>query len=51
MSVPELEEAISHLKSESDGLKNHINELNSRVRSFPFGWDRFHRFHSFYPKL
>ena len=43
MTVQELDETISQLKLESDGLKNQINGLNNRVRSFPFGWDRYHR--------
>ena len=43
MTVTELDQAITDLKLESDGLKDQINGLNNRVRSFPFGWDRYHR--------
>ncbi|CAI4224706.1 unnamed protein product [Auanema sp. JU1783] len=43
MSVEELEQVIINLKLESDDLKDEINKLANRVRSFPFGWDRYHR--------
>ncbi|PAV84795.1 hypothetical protein WR25_05319 [Diploscapter pachys] len=43
MTPEELEVQIGVLYKESAVFKRQIDDLNRRVRTFPFGWDRFHR--------
>lgn len=44
MTPEELEVQIGVLYKESAVFKRQIDDLNRRVRTFPFGWDRFHRY-------
>ncbi|VDO73134.1 unnamed protein product [Heligmosomoides polygyrus] len=43
MSPDQLEGLIDSLNSEAEHLKEKINELSTKVRSFPLGCDRYHR--------
>uniref|UniRef100_A0A158QRX2 Bromo domain-containing protein n=1 Tax=Haemonchus placei TaxID=6290 RepID=A0A158QRX2_HAEPC len=43
MSPDQLEVLIDSLNSEAEHLKEKINELSTKVRSFPLGCDRYHR--------
>ncbi|KAL6725591.1 hypothetical protein Aduo_007632 [Ancylostoma duodenale] len=43
MSPEQLEVLIDSLNSEAEHLKEKINELSTKVRSFPLGCDRYHR--------
>ncbi|VDO91494.1 unnamed protein product [Haemonchus placei] len=46
MSPDQLEVLIDSLNSEAEHLKEKINELSTKVRSFPLGCDRYHRYKS-----
>uniref|UniRef100_A0A158P7H3 Bromo domain-containing protein n=1 Tax=Angiostrongylus cantonensis TaxID=6313 RepID=A0A158P7H3_ANGCA len=43
MTPDQLEVLIDSLNSEAEHLKEKINELSTKVRSFPLGCDRYHR--------
>ncbi|CAB3401854.1 unnamed protein product [Caenorhabditis bovis] len=43
MSVEEMESCIAELHAEAQQINRKIHETSLRVRSFPFGLDRFHR--------
>ncbi|VDN29814.1 unnamed protein product, partial [Cylicostephanus goldi] len=43
MSPEQLESLIDSLNTEAEHLKEKINELSMKVRSFPLGCDRYHR--------
>ncbi|ETN77822.1 Methyl-CpG binding domain protein, partial [Necator americanus] len=43
MSPEQLDILIDSLNAEAEHLKEKINELSTKVRSFPLGWDRYHR--------
>ncbi|VDL77380.1 unnamed protein product, partial [Nippostrongylus brasiliensis] len=43
MAPDQLEVLIDSLNSEAEHLKEKINELSTKVRSFPLGCDRYHR--------
>lgn len=43
MSPEQLELLIDSLNTEAEHLKEKINELSMKVRTFPLGCDRYHR--------
>ncbi|CAD6185660.1 unnamed protein product [Caenorhabditis auriculariae] len=43
LTIEEMESLISELGVEANQLRGKIHDVSVRVRSFPFGWDRYHR--------